>query len=43
MLRAERPLSVVLPEFLKWIHITTQEYNEASGSDHYPGIIIIIQ
>ena len=38
MLRGERPLSVVLPEFLEWIKSTTQEYNEASGSDHYPGI-----
>lgn len=38
LLRQEKPLSEVLPEFLKWIHITTQEYNEASDSDHYPGL-----
>ena len=37
LLWPENPLSEVLPEFLKWIHITTQEYNEASGCDHYPG------
>ena len=37
LLRPERPLSVVLPEFLKWLHITTQEYKEASSCDHYPG------
>lgn len=37
LLRPERPLSQVLPEFLKWIHNTTQEYSEVSGSDHYPG------
>ena len=38
LLRPEKPLSKVLPEFLKWIYITTQEYNEASGCDHYPGL-----
>lgn len=39
LLRPEKPLSVVLPQFWKWIHITTQEHNEGTGSDHYPGLL----
>ena len=31
-------LAPLVPEFLKWINITKQEYNEASDSDYYPGI-----
>ena len=27
----------ILPVFLKLIHITTQEYNEAAGREYYPG------
>ena len=37
LLRHEKPLSVVLPEFLKWISITTEEVAEQAGAPHYPG------
>lgn len=33
----KRKLSVVLPEFLQWLHITTQEISEASSAPHTPG------
>ena len=33
----KRNLSVVLPEFLQWLHITTQEISEASSAPHTPG------
>ena len=36
LLRHEKPLSVVIPEFFKWISITTQEVAEQAGAPHYP-------
>ena len=36
-LRHERNLSVALPEFLQWLHITTQEIFEVSNAPHTPG------
>ena len=38
LLRHEKPLSAVLPNFLKWIATTTQEVTEQVGTLHYPGI-----
>lgn len=39
LLQHEKPLSVVLPEFLKWISITTKEVAEQAGASHYSGTI----
>ena len=37
VLRNEKPLSKVLPEFLKWIYITTQEVSEETSALYHPG------
>ena len=37
-LLGERPLSVVLLEFLTWVSTTTREYTESTGNSHFPGI-----
>ena len=37
LLRHEKSLSVMLPEFLKWVSITMQEVAEEAGTPHYPG------
>ena len=38
-LLGERPLSLVLVEFLTWVSTTTKEYSESTGNVHFPGII----
>lgn len=38
-LLSERPLSVVLKEFLTWISTTTKEYAESTGKDWNPGTV----
>lgn len=37
MLLGEKPLSIVLPELIKWISTVTADVSEATGSPHYPG------
>lgn len=37
LLRSERPLSAVLPEFLQWIHMVTKEVEDEKGCPHFPG------
>lgn len=37
LIQKEQPLSVVLPKFLKWVHITTKEVSETVGTPHHPG------
>ena len=37
MLRNEKTLSEVLPEFLKWVCTTTKEVSEASSTPYHPG------
>ena len=37
VLRNEKPLSKVLPEFLKWVYITTQEVSEETSAPYHPG------
>ena len=37
MLRHERPLSVVLPEFLRWVEVTIGEVTEGTDVRHFPG------
>jgi len=39
MLRSEKPLSAVFPDFLQWISITTQKVSERSNASHYPGTL----
>ena len=38
VLRNEKPLSKVLPEFLKWVYITTQEVSEETSAPYHPGM-----
>lgn len=40
LIRHEKPFSVVLPEFFKWISVTTAEIDEQTGTIHTPGIIL---
>ena len=37
ILRQEPPLSVVLPDFLKWLTDTTDEVSQKCNAVHYPG------
>ena len=37
LLHHEKPLSKVLPQFFRWVHITVQEITEATSSPHFPG------
>lgn len=39
LIQCARPLSVVFPEFLKWVDIITKEVSKTSGTIHVPGII----
>ena len=37
MIRGERPLSVVFPEFQDWLVTTTKEISRIRGTTYYPG------
>ena len=38
LIQCEKPLSVVFPEFLKWIDIITEEVSNTLSAVHVPGI-----
>lgn len=38
MIRGERPLSVVFPEFLDWLITATSDISRATGSSYHPGV-----
>ena len=39
MLRAERPLSVVLPLFIEWLMSAATHVSDATSTVHYPGML----
>ncbi len=40
-LRSERPLSVVLPQFLEWLNSAVAHVSDATCTVHYPGMYYI--
>ena len=38
MLRTKQALSVVVPQFLDWVHILVAEVSDATCTTHIPGI-----
>ncbi len=41
MLWSERPLSVVLPQFLEWLNSAVAHVSDATRTVHYPGMYYI--
>jgi len=40
ILRNEKPLSMVLPQFLQWVTSVTAEVSDTTSTTHFPGIPI---